>query len=281
MEASRGLRPLGRMMRQRTPYIALGLVILVSLILLKLPARATRNLKLAVSGLFVPLFGATSSTAELAETTALHLLPRAELIRQFEDLRRQQEVARIHAMQHQEVLRENARLRQQLLLPRQHPDWTLRLARVVGRDPANWWRAVRIDLGARDGITTNLPVLTPEGLVGRVSETAYAHSQVVLVGDPNCRVSVLVRETGDTGIIAPESSAPLDSTLVELGYLSRSSKLQVGQQVVTSGLGGIFPKGILVGQIAYWRTVDELYRKADVALAVKLNALEEVWVRLR
>ena len=62
------------------------------------------------------------------------------------------------------------------------------------RDPANWWRTVQIDLGSRDGIQTNQPVLTAEGLVGRVSSVSYVSSQVVLIGDPNCRVSARRRK---------------------------------------------------------------------------------------
>jgi rod shape-determining protein MreC len=82
------------------------------------------------------------------------------------------------------------------------------------RDPANWWRTVQIDLGSRDGVTDNLPVLTADGLVGRVSSVGLTRSQVVLIGDPNCRVSALVENPAhDTGVIS--ASGPLDNTLVE------------------------------------------------------------------
>src|SRR6266699_1400220 len=64
----------------------------------------------------------------------------------------------------------------------------LKLAHVITRDPANWWRTVQIDLGSRDGLRTNLTVLTTEGLVGRVHSVGFTRSQVVLVGDPNCKV---------------------------------------------------------------------------------------------
>ena len=159
----------------------------------------------------------------------------------------------------------------------------MKLARVVARDPANWWRTIKIDRGSRDGIVTNAPVLSVQGLVGRVSEVGYAQSQVVLVGDPDCRVSVLVADdkSREQGVIAPSSSSPSDDTLVELGFISRNSKLTAGQLVVTSGQGGIFPPGIVVGQIADFRTVGYgLYKEARVSLAVKMNALEEVWVKM-
>ncbi len=116
------------------------------------------------------------------------------------------------------------------------------------RDPANWWRTVQIDLGSRDGVQTNLPVLTADGLVGRVSPSAMTRSQVVLIGDPNCRVSALVENaTHDMGVLI--ASGPLDTSLVDLTYLASSANLKPGQNVVTSGLGGVFPKGIPIGQI--------------------------------
>ena len=96
--------------------------------------------------------------------------------------------------------------------------WKLKLARVVLRDPANWWRTVQIDLGSRDGLRVNLPVLTTDGLVGRVSSVSLTRSQVTLLGDPNCKVAARVEnETRDTGVIGP--SGPLETELVELGYL--------------------------------------------------------------
>ena len=266
---------------KRTHYIALAAIIVLTVILLKLPDRASSNLKRAIGSLFLPLIGLESSGRELANRGSLAVLPRAELIRQLEQVRSENEALRLREAQRDEILRENDRLRSQLSFPRIHSDWKLRLARIIGREPANWWRTMRIDLGSRDGVATNAPVLTVDGLVGRVSEVTYTQSQVVLLGDPDCRVSVLIRDTGDNGVIAPASSSPLDSALVDILYLSRASKIQPGQTVITSGLGGVFPKGIVVGQIADWRSVDfGLYREARVALAVKLNNLEEVWVKL-
>ncbi len=150
------------------------------------------------------------------------------------------------------IARENNQLRSALGWQRQMP-WKLKLANVVLRDPANWWRTIEIDLGARDGMVENLPVLTAEGLVGRISSVGVTRSQVVLFGDPNCKASALVENPAhDTGIIS--ASGPLDSSLVHLTYLSGSANLKPGQGVVTSGIGGIFPKGIPIGQIVDSRT---------------------------
>jgi rod shape-determining protein MreC len=268
-------------MLKRTHYIALGVVLLVTLVVLKLPTRTAAQLKLAISGLFLPLFGLAGTTHQATEKAGNAVVPRRDLLKQLEELQKENQELRIRALQAEVIAQENARLRQQLGVNKKHPEWKLKLARVVARDPANWWRTMKIDLGTRDGVTTNCPVLTPEGLVGRVADVGYAQAQVVLVGDPDCRVSVLIEETRDQGVIAPASSSPLDDTLVDLGFLSRSSQLKAGQKVVTSGLGGIFPQGIVVGQIVDFHPVGYgLYTEARVKLQVKMNTLEEVWVKV-
>jgi len=262
---------------KRPHYIALSLVVLLTLVVLNLPSQTASGLKLALGSLFLPLFGLTSSTQQLASRSVDTLTPRGELIRQNEQLRRENQELRLLAMQGQEAARENGRLRDLVGWQRQAP-WKLKLARVVSREPANWWRAVQIDLGSKDGLREDLPVLTKEGLVGRISFVSFARSQLLLVGDPNCRVSALVEnEKRDIGILG--AAGPLENDLVELTYLPRAAEVKPGQAVVTSGLGGVFPKGIPIGRIVDSRPAEYgLYAQARVKLAVNPDALEEVWV---
>jgi rod shape-determining protein MreC len=268
-------------MFKRPHYIAVGVVIVLTVVILKLPSRTTAQLKLAISGLFLPLFGLASSAHQATERAGSAVTSRSDLRKEIERLRQENAELRLRGSQTAEMARENQRLRQQLGLPRQHPEWKLQLGSVVARDPANWGRSLRIDVGLRDGVVTNAPVLTVEGLVGRVTEVHYTQSQVALLGDPDCRVSVMIEETRDMGMITPASSSPLDNVIVDLSYLSRSSPLRAGQRVVTSGHGGVFPKGILVGHIVDFRTIGYgLYNEARVRVAVKMNALEEVFVKL-
>ncbi len=268
-------------MVKRPHYIILGVVILLTVVIWKLPTRTATQLKLTISGFFLPLFGLSHTTHQTINKATDAVVPRGELLRQLQQLQSENQELRIRSMHGEEAARENARFRQYFAWQKQVP-WKLKLGRVVGRDPANWWRTIKIDLGTRDGVTANCPVLTPLGLVGRVSEASYAQSQVVLLGDPDCRVAVKIEEPPhEHGVIAPASSNPLDTSLVDLSYLSRTSQLKAGQKVVTSGLGGIFPTGIQVGQVVDFRKVDYgLYSEARVKLAVEMNTLEEVWVKL-
>ena len=258
-------------------YFALGAVIFVAVLILSLPASATARLKFAISSWFLPLFGLADTAQRLPADLADTVLPRRELLQQISKLRNENQQLREQQFQTTAIARENDQLRASLNWQKQVP-LKLKLANVVIRDPANWWRTVQIDLGARDGLRENLPVLTSNGLVGRISSVKSSSAQVVLLGDPSCRVSALVENAGhDTGILL--ASGPLDTSLVQLTYLASSANLKAGQNVVTSGLGGIFPKGIPIGQIVDARSVEYgLYTEARVKLNATLGSLEQVWV---
>ena len=266
-------------MLKRPYYIALGIVVIVTLVVLKLPARTTSQLKLAISGLFLPFFGLAGSTEKLVQKAGDAIAPRSALLKQIEQLQTENQELKLRLAQWEAAAKENIRFRQYYAWEKEEPH-KYKLARVIGRDPANWWRTLRIDKGLRDGVTTNCAVRTADGLVGRVAEAGLAQAQVVLVGDPNCRVSVLVEDTRDHGIIEPASSSPLEPALVDLSYLPRQSQLRAGQRIVTSGEGGIFPPGILVGHLVDFRSIGYgLYQEARVKLSVRMNALEEVFVK--
>src|ERR1051325_218883 len=234
-------------MLKRQYSFATGLVLLIVLVLLNLPEQPAARLKLALGGLFLPLFGIAGSVQQLTQQIGNTLVPRGTLLKQIEQLRKENEELRQQLMQLQEAWRENAQLRQALGWQRRVP-WALQPARVIGQDPANWWRTVSIDVGSRDRIRPNMPVLTAGGLVGRIDKVGPDRSSVILVGDPNCRFSAQVQDLRDKsiaakGIVEP-NAVSLDRSLVDLKYLPGTSPIKPGQTVMTSGDGGIFPKGI-------------------------------------
>ena len=264
-------------MFKRRHYLALGAVTLVTALLLSLPSRAVSHLKLGIGGLFLPMFGAVNTVRQLPGRAADTFLPRGELLKEIESLRHENQQLKAQNLQAAATGRENDQLRALVGWQRQQP-WKLKLASVVLRDPANWWHTIQIDLGKRDGLVENLPVLTSDGLVGRVSSVGYTRSQVVLIDDPNCHVSARVANpVRDMGIISP--IGPLEHSLVNLTYLSGNANLKSGQAVVTSGEGGIFPPGIPIGQIADSGQAEfGLYTEARVKLSANLGALYQVWV---
>jgi rod shape-determining protein MreC len=267
-------------MIKRPHYIALGLVGLLTLIVLNLPQHATGQIKLAIGSLFLPLFGLSKSSQDLVSRAADAALPRSELIAQNMELKRANQGLMARQAQLDSLLRENARLRAGFGWERQ-TEWKMRLASVIAHDPANWWHVVEIDAGSKDGIRVNMPAITSEGLVGRISAVGYSTSQVALIGNPDCKVSALVEKAGDTGVITGGATA-LDNTLVTLSFLSANNNIKPGMRVVASGEGGIFKKGLVIGMVAEEPHLGELgYSEARVKLAANPGAMEEVWVLMQ
>ncbi|MGA4643240.1 rod shape-determining protein MreC [Limisphaera sp. 4302-co] len=266
-------------MWKRSHSVALGLLAGISLLLLSLPDEVATRVKLALSTMYLPLLGLAGASQQAWNHASDTLLSRRELLRQIEQLRRENQRLRIEAMQAAEWARENARLRRHLGWQESSP-WRdrLRLARVTLRDPTPWWRTLQVDLGSRQGLRAGLPVLIPEGLVGCTREVGPLHARVVVLGDPDCKVSARVlNETGDVGIIQPAD--PVQRDLVLLSYLPRAARVLPGHTVVTSGLGGLFPPGIPVGTVVDVRPVENgLYQEARVRLAAPIHAVQEVWI---
>lgn len=272
-------------MLKKPHYIALAIVGLLTVIFLSLPHHTANQIKLAVGGVFLPLLGLSKSYQELSTRVGNAVVPRSELIRQNELLSHSNEVYRIRAMQAEDVFRENERLRQLLNWHQGSPQsaWNLKLARVVGHDPANWWHTLQIDLGSRNGVQVNMAVLVPDGFVGRVTSVGLTTSQVTLIGDPNCKVAVAV-ESGknpEFGVVTGGAGSIGDS-LVTVSYLSGTNNFKPGQMVRTSGQGGLIRAGIVVGQVVEQAHEVELgYAEVRVKLAVNLNSLDEVWVLMQ
>ncbi len=267
-------------MLKRPQWLAWGAVALVTLVLLNLPDQWAARVKVAVGVLFLPLFGLVGSAQHLAGEASRALAPRDELHRQLEALRRDHQQLQLELVRAREALEENRRLRHLLDW---HPPgpWKTRVCRVLARDPASWWQSLTLDAGARDGLRSGLPVLVPEGLVGRVDHVAETTAEVILVGDPRCRVAVIVRETGDTGVLSTRSAGVLDHRLVDLTHLPRLLAVRPGHTVLTSGLGGVFPPGLPVGTVVDTRSVGYgLYAEARVQLHADPARLREVLVLL-
>lgn len=147
-------------------------------------------------------------------------------------------------------------------------------ARVVGKDATNWFKTVLIDRGSLAGIRRNMPVVAPDGLVGRVVEVTPTAAKVQLITDPVSAAGGLIQRTRVTGIVSGSLGAGL-----KVRYLPLMADIAIGDEVVTSGMGGVFPKGIPLGRvIAAERRSGALFQEATLAPQVDLSRLEEVLI---
>ena len=173
--------------------------------------------------------------------------------------------------QMQELTQENQRLRGLLdvgALPSSH--WIT--VRVVGLAPAPGTRAVILDKGSRAGIRPEASVVVPEGLVGKIVTARSGTSLALLMTDPNFRAGCLIERSRETGVLAGSMDGRLWIQL-----LPAEADVAVGDVVITSGLGGVFPKGLRIGTV---RRVGldstRLYRLVEVTPSAAMNRLEEV-----
>jgi rod shape-determining protein MreC len=150
-------------------------------------------------------------------------------------------------------------------------------AEIVARDSSTWWRTVTINRGKRDGIEIDMPVVTAEGLVGKVTTVSNTISVVLLVSDENCRVAASVEGSREQGIVSGERVTTGLSPLLDLNFLTKQADLKPNQKVYTSGVGGVFPSGLLIGVVKSFR-VRELDGQAQLTPAVDLSHLEDVFV---
>lgn len=175
--------------------------------------------------------------------------------------------------QEREIYLENKRLKEILSFKQKAP-YRVIAARVISRSPENWSSMIVVDKGEYSGIKRGAVVINYLGLVGRVSEITKSSSKVTLINDPNLGVSGIAQRSRQEGLI----SGTLGNSLI-MKYLPRDSDIKVSDIVVTSGLTGVYPKGLLIGTVI--DVADEfsgLSCYAVIKPAVDLSNLEEVLV---
>src|SRR6266699_3936643 len=160
---------------------------------------------------------------------------------------------------------------------RERSVFKLMAAENVTRDASTWWHTVTINRGKEDGIETDMAVVTDEGLVGKTTTVSEKISIVLLISDENCKVAASVEGTREQGIVSGERVTGGLNPLLNLNFLSKQADLKPGQKAYTSGVGGVFPSGLLLGAVKSFR-VRELDGQAQLTPAVDLSHLEDVFV---
>jgi len=251
-------------------------LLLLSLLLLSAAARAHRRidpLTAAVLEAMRPLQGTVAAGLDAAADGWQNYVALLGVKEENERLRRRILELEKQAVRLAEVEQTDRRL-EELLHFRSTLEGDLQAARIIGRDPLPWFSTVIINKGEADGVRKNMAVLSPYGVVGQTIATSPHAARVLLITDHNSGVDAVVQRTRARGII----EGALDGRCV-MKYLKRGEDVEVDDRVVTSGLDGIFPKGILVGVVAHvTRGNRGLLQLAEVTPSVPLDRLEEVLV---
>jgi len=145
-------------------------------------------------------------------------------------------------------------------------------SRIIGEDLTLWHKTILLDKGKKQGLQERMVLVAPGGLVGRITELGSHTSRALLLSDPDSRVPAMAVESRAQGVVTGDGSWNL-----KMRYLPLDSQVSVGEDVVTSGMGKIFPKGFVIGKItSVEKGPDGLHLNATVDPSVEFNRLEEV-----
>lgn len=179
-----------------------------------------------------------------------------------------------------ELAAENERLRAMLDYKESNVTQELKVAQITGKEPGNWFEVFTIDLGANDGIAEGMPVVTPNGLVGKVAEVSLDSAKVITIIDARSSVSAIMERTRDTGVVKGTIGSDDLTAVLTMNYLPLDTDVIDGDVVLTSGYDEVYPKGLVVGTVT--NTVDQSGgKRVTVEPGVDFRRLEEVMVLVR
>jgi rod shape-determining protein MreC len=261
--------------RHYAVWLLLGVALIV---VLNLPDSMTKRGKAAIRDFLAPLqelvtrgqqqsgqwLGAIQELGELA-------VENQEMAAELTRLR--SEIRYLEALQD-----ENRALRTQLgFLSR--PDYALIPTEVIGRDVSGWWQSVRVGKGLAEGIESDMAVVTPDGVVGRIDAVSAGTADILLISDPGSTLAAHLPVADAFGILSGDGISARGAARLEMRFINKNARIELGEEVVTSGLGGDFPRGLLIGYITAV-TMDEsgLYQRATVTPSADLGRLAYCFV---
>ncbi len=181
------------------------------------------------------------------------------------------------------LLNENNKLKEEvsyykrwnkMLKYKDRSSFNLMPANVIGREPSNWFQYIFIDKGSKDGVKKDMVVINYLGLVGKVKAITPKTAKVMLILDNKSSLGGMIQRTRDIGVIEG-----LGKEYLKMIYINNQANIYEGDTVITSGLGGIYPKGIVVGNVfKVEKELDKLYQKVYIVPRVDFMHLEEVFI---
>src|SRR6266699_4327682 len=236
----------------RTSIIALLIFGAILGYFLSFGADSTRKFQAGVYQLIAPFLSSGSGLQKQITSVRSGLKSLEDLERENTALRVENRELRATNQGLRDVEHEVNRLRHALNY-RERSVFKLIAAEIVARDSSTWWRTVTINRGRRDAIETDMPVVTDVGLVGKTTTVSDTISVVLLISDESCRIASSVEGSREQGIVSGERVTGGLTPFLDLNFLSKQADLKPGQKVYTSGVGGVFPSGLLIGAVQSFR----------------------------
>tara|TARA_B100000809_G_scaffold194559_1_gene193765 strand:+ start:3107 stop:3937 length:831 start_codon:yes stop_codon:yes gene_type:complete len=272
--------------KEKNVYIWMALIGIVVLF------NFTPALSVRVKGLFrdifAPVQGVTSSYVGRVRG-AVGQMQEIESYRETADrIAEELFVLKDRVRSMEKVVAENAELRRTLGFASRSTRRVVPCEVIGQRDLSGWWQTIRVNKGSTAGLTIDLPVITADGLVGRTMEVSRRTTEILLITDPNCRISVRMPRVGAVGIArgsreGVSGRSPLamlhGEHLARVEYVVKDADIRVGDEVVTSGLGEMYPGDVPVGCVRSWALDSSgLYQAAELEPVVDMRNLKYVFV---
>ena len=240
----------------RSSIIALVAFVVLVVLVLTMRTSAAQRLQECVLELMRPIQTVTSSTTKQLKAYGNGLKTLDELEHEVDRLHVDNDQLRATNQMMNETASENNKLRAALGF-KQRSNFNLLAAHIIARSASSWWSTVQIDRGEADGLDSDMPVVTDQGLVGKTTTVAANTAYVLLITDENCKVSAYVEGPGnlpaearEKGLVAGERLMDAGAPEMSLNFLPKTAQIAEGQKVFSYGVaGGVFPRGLLLGAI--------------------------------
>lgn len=267
------------MFSKKTVLILAGiLLVTVNILLLAVTTRRPTSLGIgrAMMAFAAPFQELATRAVNAADGIWRDYLYLVSVSRENQQLKRQLDQAVQGNIQQRELELENGRLRELLGFKRSLPGPAI-AAEIIGKDPSAWFKTVIVDKGQLDGLQRGLPAVTSLGVAGQIVEASNHQSRLMLIIDRNSAADALVQRTRARGIVKGTSGNEC-----YLDYVLYEDDVRVGDQVISSGFDGIYPKGLLIGTVtAVNFQGSDFFKEVKIAPAVDFDKMEEVLIILK
>ncbi len=269
----------------RPAYLIGGVIIIVIALLgFFLPEKAKTSVAQWSMNLTSPVWRAVGWVRFSTDNLLDDVQTLEDFKKENQQLRSKNAELQTHHNQLHAILLENTRLKEMLGFKQESP-YQLLAARVIERDPSNWWNAVIINRGWKDSedIKPDQPVVSPRGVVGKTGTVGPYTTRVILLIDENCKISSVTENSRARGIVQGATSVNGGDPFCKINFVDRNTPFSIGERVFTTGLGGTFPANLLIGTISEAPDLSAdrnfgLFRDGRVQPTADLSNLDELFI---
>lgn len=205
---------------------------------------------------------------------------KVELLNENRRLRVEIEELRNEVQQNKPLEEENQELRVLLKL-KSASKYHLLAAQLLARDVNGWWQMARIDKGTEDGIKADLPVITPEGLVGQIVNVSRTASDILFLTSSKVKIAARLARSETFGIVSGQGVSWKGNAACRMDYIMKGAEINQADEVISSGLGGVYPAGLVIGYVESVQIDPSgLFQYAEVIPAADFKSLDLVFIVL-